>query len=252
MFLQESQVKHLPAWEIAQEVNRQLAEHNALVVTAPPGAGKSTVLPLTILRSLPEQARILMLEPRRIAARQIAARMASLLGEAVGETVGYRIRFERKVSRKTRIEVLTEGILTRMLVEDPTLEGVAVLIFDEFHERSIQTDLSLTLSREVQSVLRPDLKLVLMSATLDTEALCSALQAPCVSCSGKLFPVEVKYVGDVPADEIVPATIRTIRMALREREGDLLAFLPGEGEIRRCAEALGQPEGATHICPLYG
>lgn len=252
MSLQESQVKHLPAWEIAPEVNRQLAEHNALVVTAPPGAGKSTVLPLTILQSLPEQARILMLEPRRIAARQIAARMASLLGEAVGETVGYRIRFERKVSRRTRIEVLTEGILTRMLVEDPTLEGVAVLIFDEFHERSIQTDLSLALSREVQSVLRPDLKLVLMSATLDAEVLSTALDAPCVSCSGKLFQVEVKYVGDVPADEIVPATIRTIRLALREREGDLLAFLPGEGEIRRCAEALGQTDGATHICPLYG
>ena len=252
MLLRENDIEHLPAWEIAPEVNRQLTEHSALVVTAPPGAGKSTVLPLTILQSLPVQARILMLEPRRIAARQIAARMASLLGESVGETVGYRIRFERKVSRRTRIEVLTEGILTRMLVEDPTLDGVAVLIFDEFHERSIQTDLSLALSREVQSVLRPDLKLVLMSATLDAQALCTALQAPCVSCSGKLFPVEIKHVGDVSSEEVVPATVRTIRMALREREGDLLAFLPGEGEIRRCAEALGQFEGATHICPLYG
>ncbi|MBQ9398299.1 MAG: ATP-dependent helicase HrpB [Bacteroidales bacterium] len=252
MPLQESEIRQLPAWEIAPEVNRQLAAHGSLVVTAPPGAGKSTVLPLTLLSSLPAGARILMLEPRRIAARQIAVRMASLLGETVGETVGYRIRFERKVSGRTRIEVLTEGILTRMLVEDPTLEGVAVVIFDEFHERSIQTDLALALSREVQGVLRPDLKLVIMSATIDVEALCSALQAPRVSCSGKRFPVEIHYGGDVLVEEIVPAIVRLVRTALQEREGDMLVFLPGEGEIRRCAEALGQLDAHTRICPLFG
>ena len=252
MPLRESEIRQLPAWEIAPEVNRQLAAHGTLVVTAPPGAGKSTVLPLTLLLALPANARILMLEPRRIAARQIAARMASLLGETVGETIGYRIRFERKVSRRTRIEVLTEGILTRMLVEDPTLEDVVMVIFDEFHERSIQTDLAFALSREVQRVLRPDLKLVIMSATIDTEALCSTLQAPCVSCSGKMFPVEIHYEGDVSLEEMVSATVRTVRKALREREGDMLVFLPGESEIRRCAEALGQLDAHTRICPLYG
>ncbi|MBR3290594.1 MAG: DEAD/DEAH box helicase [Bacteroidales bacterium] len=154
-----------------------------VVVTAPPGAGKSTILPLTMLEALPEGGgKIIMLEPRRIAARQIAGRMAELLGEDVGETVGYRIRFDKKVSSHTRIEVVTEGILTRMLVDDPTLEGVAVLIFDEFHERSLQTDLALALAREAQSVFRPDLKLVLMSATINTHEICTVLGAQEVSC----------------------------------------------------------------------
>lgn len=193
-----------------------------------------------------------MLEPRRIAARQIAGRMAELLGEEVGETVGYRIRFEKKVSRRTRIEVVTEGILTRMLVEDPTLEGVAVLIFDEFHERSLQTDLALALSREAQSVLRPDLKLVLMSATIDVQAIRAALDAQVVSCEGKRFPVDIRYENDTAVDNIVEAAVRMIRAAHKEHEGDILAFLPGEGEIRRCAEMLGSALGSTHLCPLYG
>ena len=243
----------LPAADIAEELNRCLATSAAVVVTAPPGVGKSTLLPLTILASLPKDGgRILMLEPRRIAARQIAVRMAGLLGEAVGETVGYRIRFEKRVSRRTRIEVLTEGILTRMLVEDPGLEGVSVLIFDEFHERSLQTDLALALAREAQGVLRPDLKLVLMSATIDAGNLCTALGARAVSCEGKMFPVDVRHVGDIPLDDIVEATVRMIREAHRTQEGDILAFLPGEGEIRRCAEALGVSLGSTHVCPLYG
>lgn len=174
-----------------------------------------------------------MLEPRRIAARQIAGRMASLLGEKVGETVGYRIRFENRTSRRTRIEVVTEGILTRMLVEDPTLEGVAVLVFDEFHERSLQTDLSLALAREAQGILRPDLKLVLMSATIDAREVCSALGAQVVSCEGKMYPVDVRYAGDTPVEDIVEATVKTNRAAHKEHEGDILAFLPVEGEIRR-------------------
>ena len=246
-------VANLPATAVAAELNRRMKACGAVVVTAPPGAGKSTVLPLMMLEALPEGAgRIIMLEPRRIAARQIAGRMAELLGEEVGETVGYRIRFDKKVSRRTRIEVVTEGILTRMLVEDPTLEGVAILIFDEFHERSLQTDLALALAREARNVLRPDLRLVLMSATIDAHEICTALGAQLVSCEGKMFPVDIRYTGDTPAEDIVAATVRTIRMAHKEHDGDILAFLPGEGEIRRCAEALGASLGQTHICPLYG
>ena len=245
------EITRFPAWAIAPEVNRLLAGHTTLVVTAPPGAGKSTILPLTILPSIPE-GRILILEPRRIAARQIAVRMASLLGEEVGRTVGYRIRFERKVSRQTRIEVLTEGILTRMLVENQSLDGVSVIIFDEFHERSLQTDLALALAREVQGVLRPDLKLVLMSATLDETELCKALKAPLVRCEGKLYPVEIFYGDDTAAGDAVETVVRAVRMAHRSYEGDILAFLPGEVEIRRCAEALGASLGDTLVCPLYG
>lgn len=243
----------LPAREIADALVRSSVLNSVTVVTAPPGAGKSTLLPLAVLESLPaDGGKILMLEPRRIAARQIAARMASLLEEEVGETVGYRIRFEKKVSRRTRIEVLTEGVLTRMLVEDPELRGVAVLIFDEFHERSLQTDLALALSRESQAVLRPGLKLVLMSATLDEQALCQALGARLLSCSGKLFPVSVFHVGDVSPETLVEATVRTVRTALREQTGDILAFLPGEGEIRRCAELLAGLPTTVRIAPLYG
>ncbi|MBR0223947.1 MAG: ATP-dependent helicase HrpB [Bacteroidales bacterium] len=243
----------LPAREIADALVRSSVLNSVTVVTAPPGAGKSTLLPLAVLESLPaDGGKILMLEPRRIAARQIAARMASLLEEEVGETVGYRIRFEKKVSRRTRIEVLTEGVLTRMLVEDPELRGVAVLIFDEFHERSLQTDLALALSRESQAVLRPGLKLVLMSATLDEQVLCQALGARLLSCSGKLFPVSVFHVGDVSPETLVEATVRTVRTALREQTGDILAFLPGEGEIRRCAELLAGLPTTVRIAPLYG
>ena len=157
----------LPAAEIAGTVSARLAEHARLVVTAPPGAGKSTLLPITILEGL-GQGKLLMLEPRRLAARQIAERMAWLLGEPVGRTAGYRVRFESKVSSSTRIKVLTEGILTRMLVDDPTLDGASAVIFDEFHERSLNSDLALALCRETQRQLRPDLRLVIMSATIDT------------------------------------------------------------------------------------
>lgn len=246
-------ISHLPAFAIADELNRRLKTANALVVTAPPGAGKSTVLPLTMLQALPEgDGKIIMLEPRRIAARQIAERMASLLGEKVGETVGYRIRFVNCTSRHTRIVVVTEGILTRMLVDDPGLEGVAILFYDEFHERSLHTDLALSLAREAQGILRPDLKLVLMSATIDASGICAALGAEVVSCEGKMYPVDVRHEGDVAPEAIVEATVKMIRTAHKEHEGDILAFLPGEGEIRRCIEALGMSLGLTHVCPLYG
>lgn len=236
----------LPVGAVAAAVNRSLAENPCLVVTAPPGAGKSTLLPLTILERLPEGARILMLEPRRLAARQIAMRMASLLGEAVGETVGYRIRLESRVSARTRIEVLTEGILTRMLVDDPALEGVSAVIFDEFHERSLQTDTALALVREARALLRPDLRLVLMSATLDARPLCRELGAAHIHSEGRMFPVEIRRL---PEDMTVS---RAVLQAHRDEEGDILAFLPGEAEIRRAAAELEGALGATRICPLYG
>ena len=222
------------------------------MVTAPPGAGKSTLLPLTILDSLPE-GKVVMLEPRRVAARQIAERMAWMLGEPVGKTVGYRMRFEQCVSAGTRVEVVTEGILVRRLVDDPGLEDVAVVIFDEFHERSLTTDVALALTREARTVLRPDLKLVLMSATIDATGLCAALDLPLVESRGKMFPVEiVRGKEEAKPENAAELVAQTVRMVHREHEGDILAFLPGEADIRRCAEHLGSSLGATQVFPLYG
>lgn len=257
----------LPAYSIATQVNESLRQHDSLVITAPPGAGKSTLLPLTILQSMAEGGKVIVLEPRRLAARQIAERMASMIGEQVGDTVGYRVRFEHKVSARTRIEVVTEGILTRMLVSDPTLEGVNVVIFDEFHERSLNSDLALALTREAQQIIRPDLRIVIMSATIDADAICKALDAPLVEADGRLFPVEVRYCceadvirprslalggGDYPVERTAEAVAHMIRQAHQNHEGDILAFLPGEAEIRRCAELLGTALLPTRICPLYG
>ena len=242
----------LPAAEIAGTVDALLAEHASLVVTAPPGAGKSTLLPITILEGLGE-GRVLMLEPRRLAARQIAERMAWLLGEPVGRTSGYRVRFESKVSSATRIEVLTEGILTRMLVDDPTLDGVSAVIFDEFHERSLNSDLALALCRETQRQLRPDLRIVIMSATIDTEAICRELDAPMVEGKGRMFPVKIiQEEPEATEANAAEAVVRAVRRAHREQEGDILAFLPGEADIRRCAEMLGDSLDGTEVHPLYG
>ena len=243
----------LPVLEIADAVNRHLAESPRLVVTAPPGAGKSTILPLTILRALEDPAaKILLLEPRRIAARQIAERMAALLGEPVGQTVGYRIRFENRTGPRTRIEVLTEGILTRMLVDDPALESVAAVIFDEFHERSLQSDLALALTRETQQILRPELRILLMSATIDARALCAALDAPLIESEGRVFPVEIIHSGETAPEQVAEDVARQVLHAHRKHAGDILAFLPGEAEIRRCADLLTGSLGDTRIHPLYG
>lgn len=274
----------LPAFSIAADVNRRLQEETCLVVTAPPGAGKSTILPLTILEGLAgiagktgnsgtpgktrnsgtpgtpgSSGRIIMLEPRRIAARSVAERMAHLLGEAVGKTVGYRVRFESKVSSATRIEVVTEGILTRMLIDDPTLDGVDVVIFDEFHERSLHTDEALALTREMQQVLRPELRIVIMSATIDATTICHALAdstgrpAPLVESEGRMFPVEIRYATEsATADNCAALAAEAVRQATADYEGDVLVFLPGEGEIRRCADCLGQSLGSISVLPLYG
>ena len=236
----------LPASLIADDVNSALQTHHSLVITAPPGAGKSTLLPLTILSSLGEGEKILMLEPRRLAARQIAERMAQILGETVGETVGYRVRFESKVSKRTRIEVLTEGILTRMLVDDATLDGVSIVIFDEFHERSINSDLALALTRQAQEIIRPDLKIVIMSATIDACGICAALKAPLIESEGRMFPVELHYADeDTDPRDIAAVAASTTMEAYRKHEGDILVFLPGQAEIERCFELLSNSQHLT-------
>ena len=236
----------LPASQIAVGVNEALHTNSSLVVTAPPGAGKSTLLPLTILSSLGEGEKILMLEPRRLAARQIAERMAQMLGEQVSETVGYRVRFESRVSKRTRVEVLTEGILTRMIVDDATLDGVSVVIFDEFHERSINSDLALALTRQAQQIIRPDLKIVIMSATIDASNICAALQAPLIESEGRMFPVELHYADkDTDPRDIAAAAASTTIEAYKKYEGDILVFLPGQAEIERCYELLSKSQHFT-------
>ena len=236
----------LPASQIAVGVNEALHTNSSLVVTAPPGAGKSTLLPLTILSSLGEGEKILMLEPRRLAARQIAERMAQMLGEQVGETVGYKVRFESRVSKRTRIEVLTEGILTRMIVDDATLDGVSVVIFDEFHERSINSDLALALTRQAQQIIRPDLKIVIMSATIDASNICAALQAPLIESEGSMFPVELHYADeDTDPRDIAAAAASTTIEAYKKYEGDILVFLPEQAEIERCYELLSKSQHLT-------
>lgn len=259
---------NLPAALIADAVNDALRKDGGVVITAPPGAGKSTLLPLTILENLPpsqqggqgDSPKILMLEPRRLAARQIAERMSSMLGEEVGQTVGYRVRFEKKVSKNTRIEVLTEGILTRMLTSDPTLEGVDVVIFDEYHERSLNSDLALALTRLAKDMLRPDLKIVIMSATIDAEAICKSLNLPLIESQGRMFPVTPIWIPQGREDslegnnvsDIAAAVASTVRKAHDDNEGSILAFLPGQGEIEKCAEMLEGQLGDTCIYPLYG
>lgn len=241
----------LPVAAIADEVNASLEKTPRLVVTAPPGAGKSTLLPLTMLEALPE-GRIIMLEPRRLAAKQVAGRMAAMLGEPTGKTVGYRMRFESRVSDSTRILVVTEGIFERMLVDDPTLEGVATVIFDEFHERSLASDLALALTREAQDVIRPDLRIVVMSATLDASWLCGVLDAPHIHAEGRMYDVRIVHGQDYHPRDCAEAVARAVRRAHREHEGDILAFLPGQGEIAGCAELLEGMLGDTELLPLYG
>jgi len=191
-------VRELPVGEVAAQVNAALRQKTRVVVIAPPGAGKSTLLPLTILADTPE-GRIIMLEPRRLAARQVAQRMADMLGQRVGQTVGYSIRFESMVSARTRIEVVTEGILQRMLVEDPTLEGISVVIFDEFHERSLYSDVAYALTLEAQRLIRPDLKIVIMSATIDAGHICRRFDAPLVESRGRAYDVDIIRAGDSEA-----------------------------------------------------
>jgi ATP-dependent helicase HrpB len=258
----------LPICEALEPLARALADHPRVLLRAPPGAGKSTVVPLALLERF-DRRKILMLEPRRIAARAVAQRMAQLLGEPVGGTVGFRTRLETRVSRTTRIEVVTEGILTRMLQSDPELGGIGCVIFDEFHERSLNADLGLALSIESQETLREDLKLLVMSATLDLEPLARLLGgAPMVSTEGRSFEVATLYVPRRAEIALELQTAQVIRGALADHRGDILCFLPGAAEIGRVQRALEEsgvgaaagtvarvdssaPE-TVRILPLYG
>lgn len=248
--------KQLPIDSVLDDVRQALRMHQAAVLQAQPGAGKTTRVPLALLDE-PWLAgkRILMLEPRRLAATNAARYMADCLGEGVGETVGYAIRFERRSTEKTRLEVVTEGILTRRLQVDPTLEGVGLVIFDEFHERNLHSDLSLALCRDAQLGLREDLKLLVMSATLDGEPVARLLgAAPLLSCPGRCHPVEISYLPQDPHGPIAEVAARAVRRAVRETEGDVLVFLPGAAEIVRCRELLQNDPavGEPRLCPLYG
>jgi len=243
-----------PIAEIVDEIKETLNLQTTVILQAPPGAGKSTILPLELLKAnwLGDK-KIILLEPRRMAARSVAQRMADLLDEEVGKTVGYRVRFDQRVSEKTRIEVVTEGILTRRLQQDNTLEGVGMVIFDEFHERSLHSDLSLALCRDLQQVLREDLRILIMSATLDGEQLSAILDgAPIVTSKGRQYPIDVRYTAIDTNAPISSEIAGVISKTLKEETGDILVFLPGVREIQQTADALTERYGDLAICPLYG
>src|SRR5579884_1196492 len=245
---------HLPIDAALPELIAALRARGAAVLVAPPGAGKTTKVPLVLAEEAwTKGGRIIVLEPRRLAARAAAERMAKTLRERVGETVGLRVRFGAKVSRRTRIEIITEGIFTRLILDDPMLDGVAAVLFDEFHERSLEADLGLALARDVQQGLRGDLKLLIMSATIDGARVAGLLgDAPIVESEGRAFPVETRYVGR-DAGPIEPQMAETILRALRAEPGSLLAFLPGAAEIRRTQTLLdGRVDTASDVVALYG
>jgi ATP-dependent helicase HrpB len=246
----------LPIDAVLDELSRTLASRNTAVLVAPPGAGKTTRVPLALLdEPWTSGKKIIVLEPRRIAARASAERMAKTLGERAGETVGYRVRFGSKVSRATRIEVVTEGIFSRQILDDPELNGIAAVLFDEFHERSLDADLGLALARDAQTGLREDLRILVMSATLDGARIARLLgDAPVVESEGRAFPVETRYPGrkvDVPLERQMADAIAA---ALRADPGSVLAFLPGAAEIRRTENFLKERvhDASIEIVPLFG
>ncbi|MBS2212212.1 ATP-dependent helicase HrpB [Carboxylicivirga mesophila] len=243
----------LPITDVIGDVKKHLSASNTLIVNAPPGAGKSTLLPLVLLEEIwLKGQKIIMLEPRRLAAKTIAMRMAALLGEKVGQRVGYRIRFDNCIGESTQLEVVTEGILTRMLQQDNALEGVGLVIFDEFHERSLFADTAVALAREAQQVLRTDLRLMIMSATLDMPQLTQLLKAPSVVSQGRQFPVEIQYGDDSDLMLLPELTAKTVSKAVKEQTGDILVFLPGEAEIKACETLLKRSHPVISVHPLYG
>lgn len=246
----------LPIDTVIADLQKALAGHPCAVLQAEPGAGKTTGVPLALWQA-PWLAgrKIVMLEPRRMAARAAAMRMSDLVGEAVGRTIGYRVRMDSRVSDGTRIEVVTEGVLTRMLQSDPGLSGVGLVIFDEFHERSLDADLGLALCREMQGVLNPDLRVLVMSATIETEPLAAMLDhAPVITCPGRQWPVDTRYVGSHMPVNSVDAVVQTVLAAARNESGSILVFLPGAAEIGRAARQLHQAGLGPDwlVAPLYG
>ncbi|WP_070137179.1 ATP-dependent helicase HrpB [Crocinitomix algicola] len=231
--------ENLPIVEVFDSIKNTLIDENTTILAAPPGAGKSTLLPLALMNeNWLKNQKILMLEPRRLAAKGIASRMSTLLDQPVGSTIGYRIRFESKTSERTKIEILTEGILTRILQQDSILENVGLVIFDEFHERSIHADVALTLVREIQKELRPDLRILIMSATIDTEYLSTKLKCPTIESMGRQFPISYYYEGDSDLEFLPESIANTVKKAVKEHQGDILCFLPGEREIKEAERIL--------------
>jgi ATP-dependent helicase HrpB len=239
----------LPIDAALPQLTAALAGSDAAVLVASPGAGKTTRVPLVLLdEPWAKDKKILVLEPRRLAARAAAARMVSTLRERVGDTVGLRVRFDSKVTKRTRIEIVTEGVFTRLVLDDPSLDGIAAVLFDEFHERSLDADLGLALARDAQLGLRPDLKLLVMSATLDGARVAALLgKAPVVESEGRAFPVETRYLGRDPRAPVERQVADAVERALRAESGSLLVFLPGAGEIRRTEELLKERVRETNI-----
>ncbi|MBN7806369.1 ATP-dependent helicase HrpB [Agrobacterium rosae] len=251
----ERSLPKLPVTDVLAEIGEALATHGQAVLSAPPGAGKTTLVPLYLLdQPWRGDGMIILLEPRRLAARAAASRMATLLGETVGETVGYRMRLDNRISTKTRIEVVTEGVFARMVLDDPELNGISAVIFDEFHERSLDGDFGLALALDVRAGLRDDLRIVVMSATLDVERISALLKgAPVIKSLGRSFPIDISY-DDRPARERIEDSVtRAIIDAHGSEEGSILAFLPGQGEITRTVERLeGRFGPDTSVIPLFG
>ncbi|MDO1558753.1 ATP-dependent helicase HrpB [Brevundimonas sp. 2R-24] len=246
----------LPIDAVLEELKSALREHTRAVLVAPPGAGKTTGVPPALLdQPWAPGGRIVVLEPRRLAAKGAAARMAAVAAESLGATFGYRVRMESRVSAQTRVEVVTEGVFTRLLMDDPSLEGVAAVLFDEFHERSLEADLGLALALECQAVMRPDLRLLVMSATLDGARVARLLDgAPVIQSEGRAYPVDTRYLGRDPRERLEEGVARAVMRALAEEDGSVLAFLPGQGEIERVRERLEERlrDRPIDIAPLYG
>lgn len=243
----------LPVAEIIPQVKSHFSSQNSLIIQAPPGAGKSTLLPLALLdEPWLKGKKIIMLEPRRLATKSIAQRMSDMLGEELGKTIGYRIRFESAISDKTRLEVITEGILTRMMHSDNALEEVGLVIFDEFHERNLFSEVALALCREVQQVLRPDLRILLMSATIDADQLSGLLGAKVIHSLGRQYPVDIHYLHEVDEYAIGEDTARQIIPLAKQHKGDFLVFLPGQGEIKTAEEILKRALPEDVVVPLFG
>jgi len=245
----------LPVSHVLSDISAALGKEKRAVLSAPPGAGKTTLVPLHLLgQAWRDDGKIILLEPRRLAARAAAGRMASLLGEQVGETVGYRMRLDNRISARTRIEVVTEGVFARMILDDPELSGVSTVIFDEFHERSLDADFGLALALDVQSALREDLRILVMSATLDVERVAALLNhPPVIESTGRSFPIDIRYQDRPGGERIEDAMVRAIAGFHASDSGSILAFLPGQAEITRTAERLeGRFGTETLIAPLYG